>query len=468
MDNLLNNSFDIKLQKNDVIEVDIDDNGLEGDGVAHYNGAAVFIKGAIKGERVRAKIILVKNKIAFGIIEKIIRTSFGRSNPPCPVYSKCGGCSLQHIDYAAQLDIKTESLKTTLKKQGIDVSAVQPCAASDKRFNYRNKLSLPVRGDPPKIGFFAKNSHRVVEISDCLLQDFDCCKLIDLFKAFFADFNLSGYDDETGKGDVRHIVARHLDGLYVLTLVVNKPLKQALKALNERLNKLYGENYVLYSNLNTKNNNVIFSESFELIGGNTRQINFCGAKITVHPAAFFQVNNYIASKIYGGVLAHIESFESNKDSRIIIDAYAGAGLMSYSFCSLAKTVYSVEINKEAHAAAERLKNDNNAENLECLLGDCAEIVPEIAAKENGKNIIAVLDPPRNGADEKVLLSLINSSVSDIIYISCNPATLARDLKVLNARYEIVSIRPYDMFPQTGALETLVCLSRKTPGSHIKI
>lgn len=456
MQNIVQNK--IFLQKNDVIEAEIDDNALDGAGVAHYEDYAVFIKGAIKGERVRAKIIFVKSKICFAIIEKILTASVHRVEPPCPYYLKCGGCSMQHIDYFEQLSIKKENLITTLKKQGINAS-VKDCVPSENIYRYRNKLSLPVRGSVPEIGFFYKNSHRVIAIKDCLLQNFDCKKLIEIISRFLCENNLSGFDEQTLKGDVRHIVARKVSDLITFTIVTAKPLDTPLKALNEILKKEYGNSYALYVNLNTKNNNVIFSDNFKFIGGNTGEIEYSGTHTTMHPAAFFQVNDDIREKVYEYVKNRINDNKTNNDN-VIIDAYAGAGFLSLSLLNGSNKVYSVEINAQAHNAAAELKRINGADNLECVLGDCNEAVPKICEKENGKNIIVVLDPPRSGSDGEVLNAVLSSSVSSVIYISCNPATLARDLKILSQKFEIESVCPFDMFPQTDSLETVVILRKR--------
>lgn len=466
----------VGLEKNDFVEVMIDDMGYMGEGIAHYNGVAIFIKNAIKGEKIRAKIILVKPTFMIGIIDKLIVSSESRVTPPCPYFNKCGGCSLQHIEYKTQVEFKTASLKNTLLKQIKNLPDFEPCILSDKEYNYRNKLSLPIRQNTQTpsdidIGFFAQNSHNIVSVDDCCLQSFDCKNLLQIIKEFAKENSLKGYNENGGAGELRHLVCREIGGKLVVAVVLTRPLKAALKALNNKLAAEYGKRYSLYANYNNINSNVIFSNSFEFIGGNNAKITYNNIRLELHPAAFFQVNNFIKDELYKRVINEViggKPDEINKKD-IVIDAYSGAGLLSGMLSKYVNKVFALEINKDAHNAALLMAKDNNLDNIKCVLGDCAETLPKLINKlkqeESLKNnfntaVSIIFDPPRAGLSESVISAVLQNAVDKIVYVSCNPSTLARDLKLLENGYLIQSVSPFDMFPQTPNIETLVVLKKK--------
>ncbi len=445
----------ITLNKNDTVEVDITDMGMNGEGVAHAEGAVVFVRGAITGERVRAKIIYAGKNYCVALLEKILKRAECRTDAPCPYFPKCGGCSLQHITYDAQVRFKTESLKNTLKKQGVDAEKVRDAVRSDKEYFYRNKLTLPVRY-PDKIGFFRHESHSVVEISDCMLQNFDCKTLISALKNFMAESGLIGYDEENGSGDIRHVSVRKLGEHYFICLVATHDISKRLGSFSDALKELYRENFSLYLNINNKRTNVIFSERFMFASGKENaEVRFGDLKLAPHPAAFFQVNDFIREKLYAS------AEEEVKDFKVVIDAYSGTGLLGARLSKTAEKVIGIEINEKAHAAATSLAVSNGIKNLTPVCGDCAAELKNILEKTGGgENTALILDPPRSGVDERVIAAAKEARPKKIVYISCNPATLARDLKLLSDTYEIAFIRPYDMFPQTPSLEILTVLRDK--------
>ena len=439
-----------ELQKNDIIETEITSLGINGEGVCRYDGKTIFVRGALPGERVRAKIILVKPTFNIAILERVISHSPYRVVPPCPIFGKCGGCDLQHLDYSRQLDFKRELVRDTLKKIAridCDVESV----GYDKPYRYRNKFSLPVRrvGGRTQIGFFAKSSHRVVETPDCVIQYAWGKHLIALLNDFMEQNGISAYDEENHRGVVRHLVAREIRGKVFVTLVVTKFID--CSAFYSSLCALFTRP-VLYQNLNREKNNVILSDEWRLCGGDESPVSVDGLSFFLHPAGFYQVNDAVREKMYDFVCSLLSGSYA-------IEAYSGAGLLSARLAKHAKRVYGIEINEQAHLSAVALCKTNGIENFTPVLGDVTQKLPEVLSRCDGETFI-VLDPPRTGIPESASATLASSGAKNIVYISCNPATLARDLeRICKGGYTVSRVKPYDMFPQTCNVETVVLLTR---------
>ena len=441
-----------ELQKNDVIETEVTSLGINGEGISHLDGKTIFVRGALPGERVRAKIILVKPTFDIAILEKIISPSPDRVIAPCPHFGKCGGCDIQHLCYDQQLVYKQENIAQTLQKIGkIDVP-VRPVIASDKALRYRNKVSFPVREgkEGVKIGLFAKGSHRVVETSDCLLQYEWNSTLIAVLKKFIAERSLTGYNEDTGKGDIRHLVVREVGEKIYITLVTNRKID--CTPLYKELSALYPD-CALYQNVNRRRDNVILGDEWYLVGGEEKT-SVDAMSFSLHPAGFYQVNDYIREQMYALVI-------SLCDGSVAIEAYSGAGLLSARLAQKASHVYGIEINEQAHSAAQKLAKDNGISNFTPILGDVSKKLGAVLAKVRGENTFIVVDPPRTGLARDAAVMLGESEVNNIVYISCNPATLARDLAIITTYgYEVTLVQPYDMFPQTSNVETVVVLRKQ--------
>lgn len=441
------------LNKNDVIELVIDNLGINGEGIAHVDGLTVFVKGALVGEKVRAKVILAKPTFVVGRLEQILTVSPHRVAAVCPVYGKCGGCALQHLSYSEQLVYKQKMVRDTLKKVGGIEVDVLPTVASDRSINYRNKVSLPIRSvkGETKIGFFMPSSHFITPIQSCPLQKPEINRVIELMREFIGFYGGTPFDETTGKGDLRHLVVRSVGGKVYVTVVLNqkinlKPFEKLLQGALDR--------YALYVNYNHENNNVILGKRTEFVAGDCTSIDLGGYRADIHPAGFFQVNDYIRDKIYDTVCENIGHGK-------VIDAYSGAGLMTARVAKNCKEVHGIEINPDAHASALELKNFNSIDNMYPHLGDSADVLPRLVDSDS----TVIIDPPRAGCDQRVIDAL-KELECPIIYVSCNPATLARDLKLLGKK--IVSVQPYDMFPQTPAVETVVVLSKEKAGTEMKL
>lgn len=439
----------MELEKNDIIECRIDALGIYGEGIAHVEGKTVFIKGALPGEQVRAKIIFSRPNFCDARLESVVRPSPDRVAADCPVFGKCGGCALRHLSRAAELAYKRTRLQETFQKvAGLDVEPEETLACGD-RTRCRNKLSLPIRENGKlQIGFFAANSHRVIETDDCLLQPAWNRDLIAWIRRFMTQNGLHGYDEQTGKGDLRHIVAREIGGrLYVMPVVLDAG-KPVYKRLPAELSAALSREVAVWLNENRKPGNKILGEKFVQLSA-LPPVEISGILVDVHPAGFFQVNDAVRDRLYADAAAEI-------GGGTVVDAYAGAGLMTAILAGKCDLVYGVELDKAAIASAEQTIRLNRISNMKMIAGDCAEVLPRLIT---GKESAVVLDPPRSGCDARVLAAA--AKAPKILYVSCNPATLARDARILvDAGFAIARTRPYDMFPGTVSMESLTVFVRQ--------
>lgn len=431
--------------------------GAFGEGVARDNGKTIFIKGALPGEEVLAKNVINKKTYTVAKLIKVQKANSDRVAPPCKYANKCGGCALQHLSYEAQLKLKEQTVLETLAKVG-GINAKVDKIVKSQPLRYRNKLSFPVQGK--LVGLYAENSHNIVDIDDCLIQREWNKKLISGLKAFLRDFGLSE------KNDVKHIVAREKNDSICVVLV-----STAFIDIKSFLNYIPFDNFALYLNVNKLNNNVILSDEFYLVGGKGKFPDF-------HPASFYQVNDFIENKLYFDAVGECEN-------GTVIDAFCGVGNLTLMLAEKAKTVYGIEICREAINEAKTRSHKNHVVNAEFICGDCKEEFLKLAHILTGanlqndpdffeceqkndnyeNNITVVFDPPRKGLDQNTVKATLALSPHKIIYISCNPPTLARDLKILATQYIIKRINLYDMFPMTPHVETLVVLSHKTPNAR---
>ena len=445
-----------ELNKNDVIETAIESLGYKGEGVARLGRVPVFINGALPGEKVRALIIFVKKDFAVGKLLEVLSPSPDRRKPLCPLFGKCGGCDLQHLAYGAQLEFKKRAVEDALFKIAHIRTEAEECVPSPLVYGYRNKISMPVRKSAKgaAAGFFAFNSHRIVETDDCPLQTDKVRRLIPSLRAFAACFE--PYDEESGRGELRHFAVRDLGGKISLVAVVTRDLRGRILRAAEECGITADE---LWQNINVSRGNVILGKDSELIGGAPIAYELCGLKLHIHPNGFLQVNAGVAQKLYETITELAAAANAGR----IIDAYSGSGVLTALLSKSAKQVIGVEIEKAAVDSADELMRANGIINVRNICGDCADAIPRLlsggsANSEESKTLI-ILDPPRGGCDARVMNSVNACGADKIIYVSCNPSTLARDLALLTS-YVPVKIIPFDMFPQTKHVETLVCLERK--------
>lgn len=445
----------IKLKKNDEVVLMVDRLGANGEGVATHNGVVVFVPFALPGEKVLVHIINDKNKFLIGKAVKFLSKNKNRVEPKCPYFKKCGGCDIQHMRYEDQLLFKKQLVSDTLKKYAKITHEIQDIVPSSKEYRYRNKFAFPVQSvaGELKIGMYQKNSHRIIDIEDCYLQSEKTKLIIKLFKEYMIENNISAYDEQTHKGIVKHIVVREADDDFILTVVVTNEKFNKFTPLIEKL-KANFKSFGISKNVNKLNNNVIFGNlDTKIYGIYELEKREFGIRYFVNNRSFLQVNNEVKNLIYEKI---IDTLGSQKN---IIDAYSGAGLLSSILAKTGANVCGVEIVKEATENANKLKSMNNLYNLTNKNGDCAKIVPELAKKYEG-DFAVVVDPPRKGLEKQVIDAFLQAKPNKIVYLSCNPATLARDLAFFVNDYKIEFIQPYDMFPQTSQIETLVSLIKK--------
>lgn len=465
------------MNKNDELIGNVSAIGSNMEGIVRVNDFICFVPFAIIGEKIKFKVLKITKNIAFCKLLEVLTPAEERVRPRCCVYEKCGGCQLQHLRYRDQLKMKTELVSDCLKKIANIEKKVSNCIKSDCEYEYRNKLQLPVRntdfGD--KIGFFAPNSHRIIEIVNCPLQQPWNSTVISAFNEYLSASKTPCYNEKTAIGLIRHLVVRAVDNHLLIVLVINGAELKDVDLLVEILSKKIGK-FSLFLNVNTQNNNVILGEKFiHVYGKKFIETEEFDIKYQVVPESFLQVNNYVKRKLYLDVLKTVDA----DSETVVIDAYSGAGLMTALFGKTAKAVYGIEIVKEAVESAELLaKNNGLSSVVKNYVGSCEELLPNLIKqlRENNDKISVVLDPPRKGCDKKVLQAILSALPDKIVYVSCSPQTLARDLGVLTGSlhyegnelkksndftpiYNIEKIQPYDMFPQTKHVETLVCLTR---------
>ncbi len=452
--------------------------GMNGEGVIKDEDTVVFVPFAFVGEKVRYKILKVTKKCAYGKLLEVITPAEERVRPKCSVFTKCGGCQLQHLKYSSELSIKEKNVKTCFKKIALLDVDVRPTVKGECEYYYRNKLQLPVSDSEngAVIGFYAENSHRVVPITDCPINGEWAKNVIKAFKIYFERFGIKGYNEEKHSGEIREVTAKEIGKKLIITVVT---LTEKLPCKNELIDILKSElegEFSLYQNVNSNKTNVIYGDNFKLLYGEGEYSSeMFGIKYKIGVRSFMQVNPVVCAKLYSAVRECLNIDENTT----VIDTYSGAGLMTALLASNSKKAIGIEIISEAVNIANDLAKDNGLESkIKNYCGKCEDLLPKIVEeeRENGR-VALVLDPPRKGIDIKVIKAIIDSKIDRIAYVSCMPSTLARDIGLLvgtlkeqngeiikvenpTLRYDIEFIRPFDMFPQTKHVETLVVLQRK--------
>lgn len=415
--------------------------GINGEGVAKIKNTVVFVPFAMVGEVVLAEVEKIKKNIATAKIVEILTPNPTRKTPPCPYFTTCGGCDLMHIPHDQQLELKKQSLSTTLSKMLGNGHEVKNCKKSDFFEFYRNKIELAVCGE--EVGFFCPASHKIVCIDDCKLSAFSLKKFLQIARK-----NL------TNNQNIRGIVIRKLGQNYCFVLVTNTAEKlKASKWIDDLKTEFV--DFCLFQNINTKNTSEVFGDKFVcLYGSQTQKFVQNGISFDVSPYSFLQINQCVADKIYAEVLQNIDQ------NSVCINAYSGAGLLTAMLAKKCQKVFGVEINADASRDADKLMKKNGIKNVQNICGDCAKKLPYVVKMAGQQNLNFVVDPNRKGLDKKVVEAILLAKPAKIIYVSCNPATLARDLKALKTDYKISLIQPYDMFPNTRHIETLCVLNKK--------
>lgn len=453
----------MEIQKNQEYVVDIIDNGYDGEGIAKINDFTIFIQGAIKGEKVKILILKVTKSFAYGKILEIISASKSRSNVDCTNFSKCGGCTLRHINYKETLNIKRDIVKNCLYKELHRVVEVNDTIGMERPLYYRNKLQYPVglnKDGKPVMGIYSQRTHNIIEIKEnCYIQNEKCSEIAKYIFEFAVENNIKPYNEETNNGTLRHIVIRigvNSNEIMVTLVVNNDDFNNEDKFVKE-LTKQYPEVKTIVKNYNSKNTNVILGTKNKVIYGNGYIFDFLGSyKFKISPLSFYQVNPLQTEVLYNKAV----EYANLTGKETVFDLYCGIGTIGIFASAKAKKVYGIEVVPEAIEDAKENANLNKVENTEFFAGEVEKILPELIEKRKILADVAFIDPPRKGCDNVTIETLLKIMPQKIVYVSCNPATLARDIHLLEEKYELKQVQPVDMFGFTSHVECVTLMSRK--------
>lgn len=461
------------MNKNDIVTVEITDIGVSGEGIGHVDGYTLFIKDAVIGDVVEAKVMKAKKNYGYARLMKVITPSEYRVEPKCAFARRCGGCQIQEMSYDRQLVFKDQKIRGNLERIGgftkEQIEAVmQPVVGMEHPFSYRNKAQFPFGTDKegnPITGFYAGRTHDIIANTDCALGVDQNREILEIILQYMRENKIKSYDEKTGKGLIRHALIRYgfkTKEIMVCLVVNGKKLPKA-ERLIEKLIQIEGMTSITISP-NTRRDNVIMGDSYEILWGQGYITDYIGnVKYQISPLSFYQVNPVQTEKLYGLALEYADL----KGDETVWDLYCGIGTISLFLAQKAKQVYGVEIVPQAIDDAKENAKINAIDNAEFFVGKAEEVLPEYYAEyereHNGETAhadVIVVDPPRKGCDETLLETIVKMQPEKVVYVSCDSATLARDLKYLCANgYEITVCRGVDQFPQTVHVETVVLLSK---------
>ena len=461
----------MEFRKNDLVTLEIEDCGIDGEGIGKADGFTVFVKDAVIGDTVTAKIIKAKKNYGYGRLMEVLKPSPYRVEPKCEFARQCGGCQLQALSYDQQLVFKTNKVKGHLERIGgfTDIP-MEPIIGMDELFHYRNKAQFPVgRNKEGKIvtGFYAGRTHNIIENRDCALGVAENKEVLDRVIAHMEKYGIEPYNEATGKGLVRHVLIRYgyftKEVMVCLILNGNKIPKEEL--LVKSLCEIPGMTSITI-NVNKKHSNVILGEEIRLLWGQEYITDRIGdISYQISPLSFYQVNPMQTQKLYAKALEYADLH----GEETVWDLYCGIGTISLFLAQKAKFVRGVEIVPAAIENAKENAKLNGLENTEFFVGKAEEVLPREYKKNGVYADVIVVDPPRKGCDETLLETMIEMNPDRIVYVSCDSATLARDVKYLCERgYELRKVCPVDQFGMTVHVETVVLLSQQKPDDTIEI
>lgn len=449
------------VKKGDIIEIEITGLGSSGEGVGKYEGFTVFVPGALPKEKVSAKITLVKKSYSTGRLLKVIEASAERVEPACPIYKQCGGCQLQHLSYAGQLAVKREQVQAALSRIGhLDIEAL-PVLGCANPWNYRNKMQFPAAVNAEgslEIGCYALSTHSVINTPNCLIQKEANNQVLEAVRQWMEQYHISAYDEATGKGVVRHVMSRvgvhsgEIMAVLVTSVYEIPKTAELIAVLKAQVPGLVS----VIQNINKKPTNIIMGNKTRTLWGKATIKDSLGAlHFNISAQSFFQVNSEQAEVLYDKAL----EFAALTGKETVVDVYCGTGTISLYMARQAKKVYGIEIVAPAIEDAKINAQENGLSNAEFMCGDAAVELPKLLATGVQPDVIMV-DPPRAGCEEKVLAAMVGVQPERIVYVSCNPASLARDLAYLEQNgYKTVKVQPVDMFPATHHVENVALVEK---------
>ncbi len=448
------------VKKNQILEVEITSMTHEGMGVGRYEGFAIFVQGAIEGERVRVEIIKLLKSYAIARVVELIQASPFRAEPYCPAYKRCGGCSLQHMSYGKTLEFKRQVVKDNLERiGGLQNITVNNTIGMDNPKNYRNKAQYPVGVDKEGVvaGFYARRSHQIIDTPVCDIQHPLSDKAKDIVLGYIKALNIPVYDEETGKGLIRHVVTKigYKSGEVMVIIVATQPELPKKNKLLYRLERDIPGLQSVILNVNDKPGNVILgNRNITLFGKDTIEDQLSGLTFEISPLSFYQVNSLQTEVLYSKAI----EFAMIDETHTVYDLYCGIGTIALLAASKASMVIGVESEPEAVEAAKKNALKNGIANIDFYCGKAEAVVPGLYEKGEKADVVFV-DPPRKGCDEVLLKTLVDMSPDRIVYISCNPSTLARDLKYLTENgFAVKEVQPVDMFPWTEHVECVIMMT----------
>ncbi len=449
------------IKKGDIIKLTFDDLSYGGESVGHYKGFAVFVPGGIPGEKAEIEIIQKKKSYARGKLKKIIVTSETRINPRCKVFEQCGGCQLQHINYQAQLQHKKKTVEDLLKKIAHINIEVNTVIKADYPWYYRNKAQYPLtKNENGRIntGFYKKGTHKIISNQKCYIQHQLINRTIRKTLKILNQYQLSVYNENKNRGLLRHLIVRVgvCTNQAILVFVTSREKFNKKNEIAEKIMDKVPELIGVLQNINPQKTNVITGEKTILLKGKEKYTDYIGNKrFEISPLSFFQTNSLQTEKLYRQVI----KYGQLQMTDTVIDAYSGIGTIGLYLAGKVNKVYGIEENKEAVKDAINNAEINKIKNCEFIQGTVEKRLPELI-KKGIKPDLVIFDPPRKGLTESFRDYIINLAPERLVYVSCNPATLARDLKYFKEKYRITGVQPVDMFPQTYHIECVVLMSRK--------
>lgn len=445
--------------KNEKYVVDIIDNGFEGEGIAKIDGLTVFVPGSIKGEKCEILIVKVLASHAYGKIVNIIKKSENRKESDCATYKRCGGCSLRHMTYEHTLKLKRQVVQNLVNKGLTKKVEVLETIGMENPYNYRNKAQYPVglnSDGQPEVGVFAQRTHTIIPIQTCLIQTEISQKIAKTIIDFVKEKNIQVYNEENQKGLLRHIVIKvgKYTNQVMCILVLNDSKFDQEQELVKLLCEKYPEIKTIVKNINNKNTNVILGkENINLYGNGYIEDKLGEYIFKISPMSFYQVNPVQAEILYTTAIN-----QANLDKNdILFDLYCGIGTIGIFASKYVNKVYGIEIVTQAIEDAKENAKINDVKNIEFICGDVEVAFDELINKEKIVPSAIIVDPPRKGLDNKTVENIAKIKPAKLVYISCNPATMVRDLTKLENIYNIKAIQPVDMFPWTNGVESITIL-----------
>ncbi len=458
-----NRTLPKELFKNSIVDLKIDAISSEGVGIGRFDGVAVFVPNTALGDEISCKIVKTQKNLCYGIVEKIKTPSEMRVEIDCPYFVKCGGCSYRHIDYKSEAKIKNNKVIENVQRIGeYENIEAEEIICAKNRDKYRNKAQIPIGLDKDGkliMGFYARHSHRIIDMKSCLLQKEEMDIAVDIFRQWFEEFGDSVYSETTHKGVLRHLYLRYAektDELMICVVINGKTLKNADKLvamLRDNLPCLVS----VMLNINKEKTNVVLGKEYRLLFGKEYVSDIlCGLKFDISAPAFYQVNRTQAEKLYEKAMEYAEL----TGGETLIDLYCGTGTIGLSMAKKVKKLIGVEIIPQAIENAKKNATRNEIENAEFICADASQAA-KVLEERGVKPDVVILDPPRKGCDEELIHTVSKMQPKKIVYISCDSATLARDLKRFKEfSYTLKKISPCDLFPGTFHVEAVCLVERE--------